>query len=307
MKRAQLVILLILSTLMVRAQLSSMLEFSAGGGWSSLGYKVGSGNQELLNVQQTGSYGFTAHIGYGLMFNKYVGLGIGADFSRYGSTAKLGGATQWKGVLDTDGERYDHTTEISNWKDAQALYMLEVPLSVYLRAPLPNEKSWFSAVVGAKVGIPMMSSGKYSGDLMHTAGYEPWQLVLQDVRGHGFYSSSMSNNYSLSPRISCAAFAKVGFETALDKKQKLFFFGHIYATYYFLNTLNFSDQAKDLGFINDSEDNAMRQAHYFMDEYTSILDTKHVNQKSMPIGVGIELGLRVRFPHKHKNCHCNRD
>lgn len=306
MKRTLLFIVVLCSALTARAELSSMLELSIGGGWSSLGYKVS--NDGLVKGQQQGSYGFDAHIGYGLMFNRYIGLGIGADFAHYGSTVKLGGTAMWQGVTDTDGERYDHSTEINKWKDVQDIFMVEIPLSVYFRVPMAGGNSWFSAVVGAKVGIPVISGAKYSGELTHTAGYEPWQLILQDVRGHGFYSSEMSDKYSISQKTSYAAFAKIGLETALDKKQRICLYGHIYATYYFANTLKFSGLSKELGFINDSKDPSMQEAHYFMQDYTSILDTKLVKQKSCPIGIGVEIGVRFRFPHPKKYpCHCDRN
>lgn len=306
MKKFILAILMTTATLSIRAELSSMFELSVGGGWSSLGYKVNNNGQPLLTVKQAGSYGLTAHLGYGLMFNQYIGLGIGADFSRYGATTKISGTAQWKGVTDTDGELYDHLTDINNWKDVQEVYMVEIPLSVYFRAPLQDGRSWFSAVIGAKVGIPVLSNAKYSGELRHTAFYEPWQLtLLDDVRGHGFYSSEMSSSYSISPLTSYAAFAKIGLETALDKKKKVYLYGHIYANYYFTNTLKFQDPQKDLGFINDSQDQALQAAHYFMQDYTSILDTKMTNGKAMPISIGIEIGVRFRIPHpKHYPCHC---
>lgn len=290
------------------AQTSSMFELSVGGGWSSLGYKLSTGDQINLTTKQTGSYGLNAHFGYGIMFCRYVGIGLGVDFAHYGAIAKLGGAAEWLGVSDTEGEKYDHCTNIDSWKDQQDIWNVEIPFTVYFRAPLPNRKAWFSAELGAKIGIPVVKSAKYSGSLSHTAGYEPWQLDLANVRGHGFYSSEMSDSYSISPKTGVAAFAKLGFETPLDEKEHLFFFAHVYATYYFTKVLSQPDTPVDLGFHNDTSDPVMKEAHYFMSDYTSVLDTKLSNGKVNPIGIGVEIGIRFRLEHpKSYDCNCVRD
>ena len=103
--------------------LSSFFEVSVGGGWSSLGYGLTNATQPGLTMSQGGSYGLGAHVGYGLQFNKYVGLGVGVDLSRYGANAKMNGVAEWQGVRDTDGELYNHLTTVHKWSDQQELYM----------------------------------------------------------------------------------------------------------------------------------------------------------------------------------------
>lgn len=290
------------------ARLTSMIEVSVGGGWSSLGYQLNTESQPFVTAKQAGSYGLTAHIGYGLMFTPHIGVGIGADIARYGADAKLGDQAQWLGVTDTDGELYDHFTNIRSWKDQQQLYMVEIPLTVYFRSPATGSQVYFSGEVGAKVGIPVMSDAKYHGELSHQAGYEPWQLNLQQVRGHGFYDSEMSNTYDLQPKTSFALFAKVGIETPLDEKEHVWFFSHIYGTYYLASAVSLTDTPTPLGFRNDSNQPAMQEAHAFMADYTGILNTDMIKNKPTPISVGVELGIRFKILHKQTfRCHCDRN
>ncbi|MCQ2348347.1 MAG: hypothetical protein MJZ65_04075 [Paludibacteraceae bacterium] len=290
------------------ARLTSMIEVSVGGGWSSLGYQLNTEAQPFLTAKQAGSYGLTAHIGYGLMFTPHIGLGVGADIARYGADVKLGDQAQWLGVTDTDGELYDHITEVRSWKDQQQLYMVEIPLAVYFRAPASGSKFYFSGEVGAKVGIPVLSDAKYKGELSHQAGYEPWQLNLQQVGGHGFYDSTMDGKYDLSAKTSFAVFAKVGFETPLDEKEKVWFYGHLCGTYYVAPALSLTDTPTPLGFHNDSDNPVMQETHAFMADYTGILSTDMIKGKPTPISVGVELGVRFKIPHKQTfGCHCDRN
>lgn len=290
------------------ARLTSMIEVSVGGGWSSLGYQLNTEAQPFLTAKQNGSYGLTAHIGYGLMFNSYIGVGIGADVARYGSDIKLADQAQWLGVTDTDGELYDHFTTIRSWKDQQQLYMVEIPLALYFRAPATGNKVYFSGEVGAKVGIPVFSQAKFSGELSHQAGYEPWQLNLQQVGGHGFYDSEMSGEYDLQTKTSFAVFAKVGFETPLDEKEKVWFYGHLCGTYYVAPALSLTETPTPLGFHNDTNDPFMQDTHSFMADYAGILSTDMLKGKTTPISIGVELGIRFKILHKQTfRCHCDRN
>ncbi|MCQ2342012.1 MAG: hypothetical protein MJZ75_00765 [Paludibacteraceae bacterium] len=308
MKKGILILLLGWTAAMASARLTSIVELSVGGGWSSLGYKLDVADQSLLTAKQPGSYSATAHLGYGLMFNDHIGLGIGADFSHYGAESKLSGTAQWLEVADTEGEIYNHHTDINKWKDQQHIFMVEIPLTLYLQAPLSSGDVRFSGEIGAKVCLPVISNAKYAGELTHTAGYEPWQLVLQDVIGHGFYSSEMNGNYDLSTKMTVAAFAKIGLESPIDDKQKVWFFGHIYGTYHFMDALSLTDNPNTLGFHNDSEDATMRDAHYFMSDYNGITNTTLMSGKVKPFSIGIEIGLRFKFPHSTKfPCHCDRN
>ena len=310
MKRLRIVLAgaVLLSSVALFGRTSSFFELSVGGGWSSMGYRMSNELQPGLTARQNGSYGFNAHIGYGFQFNRYVGVGIGADLSRYGSTATLNGNAVWQGVSDTDGELYDHITAVSNWKDVQEVYMVEVPLALYLRFPIATDVRLF-AEVGAKLCLPIMSKGAYSGNLQHTGFYEPWMLTLSEVPSHGFYSSVMLSDYDLrTNKMTVAGFVKIGVEGPVDKLRHVWIFGAIYGTMHFMPAVD-TDHAAVLGWRNDTHKPEQLAAHAFMNDYNPIYMTDITRGNVNPLAVGAEIGVRFRFSHfkQHKGCMCEEE
>ena len=289
--------------------LSSFYELSVGGGWSSLGYGRNSQTLSTLTLRQSGSYGITAHVGLGLQFNKYIGVGIGADFSRYGAAAQISGENTWPGVRDTDGETYDHIVTVNKWTDNQEIYMIEIPLSLYLRFPVAQNVRLYGQI-GAKACLPMLSKAKFSGSLTHQGFYEPWMLTLYDVPNHGFYSSSMEGKYNLQTnKFTVAAFIKFGIEAPVDELRNVWLFAAAYGTMHFMPAMVLPKEGT-IGWRNDVQGDAMRQAHYFMSDYTSVLNTDLVAGKAWPLAAGLEIGIRFRIPH-HKRynrfCRCEEE
>lgn len=289
--------------------LSSFVELSFGAGWSTLGYGLSNENYPGLSVRQPGSYGFGAHVGYGLQFTKHVGLGIGVNLTRYGSNARISGEMVWQGVKDTDGELYDHHTVVTNWSDNQEIYMLEIPLSLYLRFSVLQDVHIYGQI-GAKACIPLMNSGHYSGSLSHEGFYEPWMMTISDIPHHGFYSSSMDGGYGLQTKITVAAILKMGIEAPVDQLRNVWLYGAIYGTFHFMPAITPATDAAELGWRNDTQDETMQQAHYFMSDYSPILQTNLITGRMNPIAVGAEIGVRFRIPHDKRNhgpCRCLKE
>ena len=286
--------------------LASYVELSLGGGWSSLGYGLTNQSQPGLSVGQKGSYGLDAHIGYGLLFNRYVGVGIGVDFARYGATAAISGQAVWPGVIDTDGELYDHRVQVNRWNDYQSLYMVEVPLSLYLHLPVSERAALFGQL-GVKACLPVMSGGKYSGQISHTGFYEPWMMTIDNVPGHGFYTSTMEADYTMKTKMTMAAFAKIGIEGPVDEERRVWLFGAIYGTYHFMPAFDTANAGTAIGWKNDTQDQSLLQAHYFMNDYTPLFNTDMAVGKPKPLAIGAEIGIRFRIPHpKRHDCRCYR-
>lgn len=284
--------------------LSSFIELSVGGGWSSLGYKLNNETQPGLMLKQNGSYGLEAHFGYGLQFTKNIGVGIGADLSRYGATAKINGQARWSGVRDTDGELYDHITSVQRWTDKQEIYMLEIPLSLYLRFPIATDVRIYGQI-GAKACIPLMNKAHYEGTVSHQGFYEPWMLTVSDVPNHGFYTADMKSDYTISTKLTVAAFAKIGIEAPVDELRHVWLFGAIYGTMHFMPAIEVSATPAPIGWRNDIQGEANRQAHYFMSDYTPVYNTALMSGKPNPVAVGAEIGIRFRIPHpKRYRSHC---
>lgn len=308
-KRLSILLILALCSSIPVFALSSFFELSAGGGWSSLGYGLDNSSQPVLNASQKGSYGFNAHVGYGLQFTRHIGVGLGVDFARYGAHAQLGGQAQWKEVMDTDGEEYNHITVVHQWTDQQELYMLEIPLALYLRFPVATDVRMYGAV-GVKACIPLMKKASFSGTIAHQGFYEPWMMTITDIPNHGFYTASMEGKYDLqTAKYTIGAFLKFGVEAPVDELRRVWIFGAISASMQFMEAIR-KAPATPIGWRNDTPDENMRQAHYFMSDYSAIIHSSLLTGHIWPIAVGAEIGIRFRIPHPkryHSHCRCEEE
>lgn len=299
MRNRILIIFLLLGlSLPFAAQKHSAVELSVGGGWSTLGYKV-QAQQADLTGSNSGSWGVQAHVGYAFFFTPNVGLGVGANFSRYGAGASLSGTLQWQGVADTEGETYDHLTLIHSLSDKQEMYLVEIPLTLYFLYPLTDALS-FNAEIGAKYAIPVLSKAFYHADIEHQGNYGIWGLNLYDIPEHGFYrESDFHNDYTVPAKNQISIFLKLGLDYEIGANVHLF--GNIYGDYGLMNALKRGQS--ELGFQNDRA--GMEGTHYFMASYDGITATNILSEKSHPIQVGLELGIRFVFPHKKSYpCKC---
>lgn len=297
-KRIIIIFLFMGLSLPMAAQMHSAFEFSVGGGWSTLGYKV-QPKQEDVKGANSGSWGAQVHIGYALFFSPNVGLGVGANFSHYGASASLAGIARWNDVIDTDGERYNHLAVIHSLKDRQDIYLVEIPLTFYFEYPL-SDYLFFNLEVGAKYGIPVMRNASFRADIEHQGDYGIWGLNLYDVPDHGFYrEGDFHDSYAIATRNQISAFLKLGLAYGINKK--LQFFANIYGDYGFMNVFKSGEAA--LGFQNDRA--GMASTHSFMPDYKGITATNYLSPSSQPIQVGVELGLRFIIPHKTTYpCRC---
>lgn len=299
MRNRILIIFLLLGlSLPIAARMYSAIELSVGGGWSTLGYKVQPKQADVTGTNN-GSWGAQAHLGYALFFTEHIGLGVGANFSHYGAGASLAGTARWEGVTDTDGERYNHLAVIHSLKDKQDLYLVEIPLTLYFVYPI-NYSLHFNLEAGAKYGIPVMSKASYQADIEHQGDYGIWGLNLNQVGGHGFYrEADFHNDYALKAQNQISVFLKLGLSYAIQENMQLF--GNIYGDYGLMTP--FEKGQSDLGFQNDRA--SMQAAHAFMPAYNGIVATNNISDKSHPVQVGLEIGIRFLFPHKETySCRC---
>ena len=299
MRNQILIIYLLLGlSLPLTAQTHSALEISVGGGWSTLGYKVQPHQADVKGTNK-GSWGAQAHVGYALFFTPNVGLGVGANFSHYGANASLSGIAQWNDVTDTEGERYNHLTIIHSLNDKQDVYLVEIPITLYLSFPI-TDRLHVNLEAGAKYGIPILKNASFHADVEHQGNYGIWGLNIYDVPNHGFYRErDFNNTYSIAVKDQLSVFLKLGL--AYDINRKMQFFANIYGDYGFKNIVTAGNT--ELGFKNDRA--GMASAHSFMPDYNGIIATNNISSKSHPLQIGLEVGLRFIFPHKRVySCRC---
>ncbi len=270
-----------------------------GAGWSTIGYSLTDGSN-------TGAAHFSAHVGYSYFFNRYVGLGFGVDFARYGASAYYGNTLfTWggDGVFDSDGEAYTHRTQLDHWRETQSLYAVSVPLVVQFAVPI-NRSLQFMADVGVRYAHFVASGYSASGNITHTGYYPKWQLTLDNMPPYGFYTTS---DFSASGKLNNKPFsinlmAKFGIVVPLNKRWDLT--AKAYLDYGLTRALDLEENAQPLGFRNDRE--GMAEIHSFMNDYSTVLATNQVNGgRANVLAVGVEIGVRFKLTEPRR-CHCLR-
>lgn len=283
------ILLLLLLPAMMRA--GSVIELSIDGGYSTTLYKVDNG-------KKVGGIGYGADLGYAYFFHKNVGIGLGVGFRHFAGGAKIDGELTYPKVIDTDKEPYDHHTYYNNWREKQDLYYVEIPVSLQFYIPANKVHVWLA--LGAKYNVAVSGRTAAGGDLTHRGYYEKWDLML-DIADHGFYETSdFKPSQSLKPKNTVSLFTRI--DLGIPLTQQLDFIIGFNANYCLMPAFAL-DGRESLGFRNDVPE--WSQAHYFMSDYSSLLNTNIISGKANPLSVGLEIGLKYTFrSHKHKRYEC---
>jgi len=263
------------------------------------GYSVTQYN--LSEGRLTGGAGYGADLGYAWFFHENVGLGLGCGFRHYAGGATISGTLRYPNVIDTDKEPYEHFTTYNNWRETQDLYYVEFPLSLQFYVPLNRINLWMA--VGANYSLSVAGRTAAQGDIAHLGWYDKWHLWV-DVPDFGFYETSdFRPSQSLKPLSTVALFAR--FDLGIPLTRNLDLVLGLNAHYMVLSAYNLGGTTP-LGFRNDKE--GWRDAHYFMEDYSSLLNTTVVSGKAFPWSVDFEIGIKYSFSrHKQYPCHCVRD
>lgn len=280
-------------------------------GYSSLGHRTSSSAYQGLAASPAGDYGVSAHIGANVFFTHIFGLSLGCDFSRYGGAVKLSGKQIWQGVIDTDGELYNHTLSLYRWRERQQQFFLAPRFLLLFAVPANTVRVQIG--VGAEYNVCLGSSWRASGDLEHTGTYLPWNLTLHDVDAHGFYRNKSYRPHGSLPDGGqyVSVVAKVGVLVPLARNLDLSLnvLGK-YAVYANPKTAVKAGGDLPVGFREDAENIGAEavQAHAFMPSYSSLFQTEMVRGSYRPPFVGLEVGVRYTIPfRKHYPCRCIAD
>lgn len=248
-----------------------------------------------LSVKESGSYAYGVHVGYAVQFHRNVGLGVGLDFSRYGSATSIQGDKMWMGVYDTEGEKYNHLLRIYSLTDQMQQYYLNIPLS--LRFTIPMGRTAFELQLGAKAGLPISSSATYQGDVEHIGDYSPWGMIVSNVPNHGFYrTQDVVGRYAMPKGLQVFAFAKLGLLIPLPRHLQLT--AHVGVDYGVLSSPVYSENS-ELGCSTGDV------AHTFMPGYKGIFATHLADGTTHPLSLTAELGLRIVIEHVSRyDCRC---
>ena len=274
-----------LSTEEIPVDQGSSLQFYLGGGYSSMGYRLQDG-------KNLGHIGGELSARYAYFFTPEWGLGVGVDFSTYGSRGKLNTMLQWDGQVDTDGESYNHRAVTHDWKEDQRTYMLSIPLTAQYQHRF-NDKVGVFAALGGFVGFPLISNYRlFSGALEHRGYYPQWNLELYDLGNHDFYTEYIGESFSKeSHRLSLkqiAAGVKVDLGVIIPLNNKLDLFAGVYGS---VTCNDLQSEQHELGWQQTSFTD-YRQ-HAFMPTYEGIANSTHTDA-IRPWSVGVKVGIHFR-------------
>lgn len=269
----------------IPADQGSSLQFYLGGAYSSMGYTLRDG-------QNFGHIGGELSVRYAYFFTPEWGVGVGADFSTYGSRAKLNTTIQWDGQADTDGEIYNHRAITHDWQEDQRTYMLSIPITVQYQHRF-NDKVGIFTALGGFVGMPLVSNYHLvSGSVEHRGFYPQWNLELHGLANHDFYTEYIGNDFTKDPHsISfkpIAAGVKVDLGVIVPLTKQLDLFAGVYGS---VVCNDIQSGQHELGWQQTAFSD-YRQ-HAFMPEYQGIANSTYTNAVR-PWAVGIKVGVHFR-------------
>ena len=105
------------------------------------------------------SYSAMAELGYTYFFHRNVGIGIGVGINHFGYAAKVNETNTIKDLYDpryAEGDLYDLTYAMDNFKIKQGTWAIEVPLTVQFEKKFGGRKGIYAGV-GVKGYFPLAS------------------------------------------------------------------------------------------------------------------------------------------------------
>ena len=257
----------------------------------------GKSDYGLENGTIKGSIAYGAEFEYAFFFHKNVGIGIGTDFQCIGSTGILNTSLFWNDVIDTDGERYNHQLNLYDWRERQTAFYLEFPVTLQTQFRF-SPSCGLLLKAGAAYALMLTQKTSAYGTIEHLGNYDRWYLML-DIPEYGFYiEKDFKPKYNFNNVHSYTLIFSA--DMCFATRSNIEFLCGLYAG---LNIRNLKTQHSPLGFRNDREGSAV--FHYFMNDYSTILNTDYVKNTMYSYSIQLQLGIRFSQNHyrKHK-CNC---
>ena len=257
------------------------IQMYLGCGWGSLNYRLTNGGTV------TGAPLALAELDYAYFFHKNVGIGIGLRVSNTTSVARLNGYRQWTGVTDTDGETYDHTTYIRQWRERETMHTLDVPLSLQAQFYF-NEQEKAGMYFDAGASLRITGFNRYNvkeGNIEDKGYYPATHLTLEQLHEFGNRDMRQVNTLAIK-RLGAGVFGDLGFLFRVGKITDLAIGGYFQYTVTDMNP----QPRGPLGFGST--------VFTFMPVYAGAMATNEASA-AHPWEAGLKIGLRIR-PGKDK-------
>ncbi|MBQ7209633.1 MAG: OmpA family protein [Paludibacteraceae bacterium] len=252
----------------------SQFHFYIGGGYGSLGYKIG--NKGTV----TGAPAAIVQLQYAYIFGEHWGIGLGVSFTNSTSVVRLKGSYQWNGVTDSDGEIYNHTTDVYDWRERETVHTLGVPLSLQYQTYFGEKKTGLYWDLGASANLNLYNRYNIKkGDIEDRGYYPATHLTLEQL--HEFQRRDMAGKGKMDVSLmSVGVFADLGLLFRVSEKTDIAL--GLYGMYSALD-------------INRTERHALGFANAdfpFMEPYRGAFSLNDATA-ARPWEAGLKFGVRV--------------
>jgi len=272
MKKNIILLLVVLNSLSLSAQVAHEIIIQGGGGYSTLGYKPSTG-------KHGGGYGGECGLGYTCIFGEQWGVYAGIATGFYNAIAKLDGATiVTPNLRDNEGDRFDMYTTFTQSDEVQNATFLNIPVMMQFQTKGARK---FYALAGVKVGIPLGGKYKMKDVNLSNAGYYPeldnW-FNSQTFAGFGDFA-----NKNTEGKLAFKTTVMLALEAGM--KWKVGNIASLYAGVYFDYGLTNIAKESDAQFLNYPPLNATNFS------INTVLP--HITQKIHLMAIGVKLRIAL--------------
>ena len=162
------------------------VEIHAGAGLGNVGY--GFYTKPLIvpngSGQEHAALSAVVQLQYAYFFHKNVGIGVGAWLANYSSHSLLQG--EWvfagDGIIDTDGEIYEHHSKVNRWNERHTIHTVGVPVSLQVQAWGKKDRAGFFMALGVAPAYTVKTNYHVlEGEIEH------WGVVRQNAELHNMH------------------------------------------------------------------------------------------------------------------------
>ena len=283
------------------------VEIHGGAGIGNVGYGFLRKDLQLpdnANMSATGyeqaAVSGVVQLQYAYFFHPNVGIGVGAWLSNYTSHGYLSGDILYPGVkkqadgtyvpdiesgiVDSDGEYYNHHATVSNWRERQTIHTVGVPVSLQIQAWGKKDKAGFFMSLGAAPAYTVMSNYHVVGGEVEHWGAYPHRggAELHDTHEFETINYAGKRGKQSVKQFTATAFMDLGLLVKMSKHTD-FLIG-VYGHYAVMDIQNAT--LTDIGWKTD------KFPKLNMQPYCGILPTKCVAGSALrPWQAGVKIGV----------------
>ncbi len=225
-------------------------------------------------------WGNMAGLQYQYIFKNNFGFGIGAQISRFTSSASYQRPADIAYGIIRGSSAVVEFTEYSAWEENQTMYMIEVPVQFLFDGRLGNSKWNFQAGLGATLQFPL--SGEFSSDGFSKtlSGYTPDKKPVSDSRYITNRYRGVSGDMSDISEFGIGVQADLGFRYDFCKAMGLY--AGVYSNYGMMDVAGTHDRT---------------YFSYTDIDYNDVFSTTEVD-RVIPVELGVKVAMRFNFRNR---------